>query len=281
MTGPSLGRQAWPFLVGRGRNHGYRTLLAPDFLVAEGDYGVLDDSVAPGMVAEQVKVVPVVTRAGRRLTVVHTTHQVTAADIAEPGNASVDQAPRDEFGRPLQLMYGFVCAEDRVAAPHPDDLNACRETALPVYRRFLGDEEGFTVQSGRAFPMRSALTALPAPPRPVSAPSGRPPSGRPPSGRPPSPTGASLPRRTPALPGHRRGLISAGILVLIGILIFGLVKACTPEPTPECDHWGRCSSSSASAYAGRDAPAQGIESIGATRTVEPGRGAWIIWPLPM
>lgn len=35
------------------------------------------------------------------------------------------------------------------------------------------------------------------------------------------------------------------------------------------------------AQAGRAAPAKGIWSIGATRTGAPGRGAWIIWPLPM
>ena len=34
-------------------------------------------------------------------------------------------------------------------------------------------------------------------------------------------------------------------------------------------------------YAGRVAPANGIWSIGATRTGAPGRGAWIIWPPPM
>ncbi|MFD9408439.1 hypothetical protein ACFWBN_15695 [Streptomyces sp. NPDC059989] len=267
MDGPSRGLQGWPFLVARGRYRGYRTLLAPDFLVAEADYGVLDDHVARGMAAEQVKVVPVVTGAGRPLTVVHTTHQVTAADVAEPGDAPVDQAPRDEFGRPLDLMYGFVC-EGQVTAPDPEDLNACRETALPVYRRFLGDEEGFRIESGRAFPLRSDLARSPVPPRPEYA---------------PTPTGPSSPGRAPSPPGHRRGLISAGILVIIGLLVIWLAHACSGngKDPQECDHWGlQCSSSAASDYAGRAAPAQGIESTGATRTVEPGRGAWIIWPPP-
>ncbi|GGV84622.1 hypothetical protein GCM10015535_29840 [Streptomyces gelaticus] len=35
------------------------------------------------------------------------------------------------------------------------------------------------------------------------------------------------------------------------------------------------------AYATRVAPAKGIWSIGAIRTGDPVRGAWIIWPLPM
>lgn len=39
--------------------------------------------------------------------------------------------------------------------------------------------------------------------------------------------------------------------------------------------------SESGAYATRAAPAKGIWSIGAIRTGAPGRGAWIICPLPM
>ncbi|MEU6399791.1 hypothetical protein ABZ867_22810 [Streptomyces cinnamoneus] len=206
MDGPSHGGSAWPFLVARGRYRGYRTLLAPDFLLADGDYGVLDDFVKPGTAAEQVQVVPVVTRSGRPLTVVHTTHQVTAADV--------EQAPRDEFGRPLQLMYGFVCDEGQVGAPDPADLDACRETAIAVYRRFLGDEEGFTVEAGRQFPLRSAVT-----PRTVVE-------------RPPlkGTSVASAPSRTGCL-------IRVAILVLIGVLLYALATQCPPEQKdadPDC-----------------------------------------------
>ncbi|MGW7453909.1 hypothetical protein [Streptomyces sp. NPDC054787] len=210
MDGPAHGRSAWPFLVARGRHRGYRTLLAPDFLLADGDYGVLDDSVTPGAVPEQVQVVPVVTRSGRRLTVVHTTHQVTAADV--------DEAPRDEFGRPLQLMYGFVCEEGRLAAPDPADLDACRATALAVYRRFLGDEEGFTVEPGRRFALRSAVTSG------VTGKGKRDHGSSNGSVRDHGSSNGSVRSRTGCL-------IRVAILVLIGVLVYVLATQCgTPGP---------------------------------------------------
>ncbi|MFI8273898.1 hypothetical protein ACIGBH_03120 [Streptomyces sp. NPDC085929] len=211
MTGPSSPQQAWPFLVARGRHHGYRTLLAPDFLLAERDYGVLDDSVTPSAVDDQAQVMPVVTRAGRPLTVVHATHRVTAADIAEPGAAPPDQPPRDEYGRPLQLMYGFVCVDGGGGEPHTDDVNGSRETALRVYRRFLADEEGFTVEPGRAFPLRSADTRQPYPRRPDY-----------------EPTSAPRP-----LPSRTTWPIRAAILVIVGILFLVLAKGCGCGPFRE------------------------------------------------
>lgn len=42
-----------------------------------------------------------------------------------------------------------------------------------------------------------------------------------------------------------------------------------------------CTGSETGAYATRVAPAKGIWSIGAIRTGDPVRGAWIICPLPM
>ncbi|GAA3825579.1 hypothetical protein GCM10022226_52900 [Sphaerisporangium flaviroseum] len=166
---PSSAR-AWPFLVARGRRRGYRTLLAPDFLLRDRDYGVLDDEVAPSVHEDRPSVIEVVTEAGRPLTVVHATHLVTPADIAEPGTEPAAEAPRDEHSRPLQLMYGFVCSGGAVHEPDEGDLRACRESALATYRRFLGDEDGFAVEPGREFPLRSAAAHRPAPARrPVQA----------------------------------------------------------------------------------------------------------------
>src|SRR4051812_36532744 len=111
MAGTGAERRAWPFLVARGRERGYRTLLAPDFLVAERGYGVLDDSVVPDPEEDRASVITVVTSTGRALTVAHATHVVTAADLAEPGTEAGEREPRDRHSRPLQLIYGFVCAD--------------------------------------------------------------------------------------------------------------------------------------------------------------------------
>jgi hypothetical protein len=154
--------RAWPFLVARGRRRGYRTLLAPDFLVAERDYGVLDDTVVPSTREDQATVVEVLTGAGRPLTVVHATHLVTSADIADPGSEPATQAPRDEHSRPLQLIYGFVCADGAVPEPDDEDLRASLATSLAAYRRFLDDEDGFAVEAGREFQPRSLVVRWPA-----------------------------------------------------------------------------------------------------------------------
>ncbi|MFC4590905.1 hypothetical protein [Sphaerisporangium corydalis] len=170
-----LSPRGWPFLVARGRRLGYRTLMAPGFLIDERDHGILDDRVVPGSSPEVASVIELVTGAGRRLTVVHATHPVTAADITGPGTPSGAgprpsggggsaeagsgtpagagpgaPVPRDEHSRPLRLIYGF-CVDGTVSRPDEDDLRACREVALGAYRRFLGDEEGFTVEPGPEF----------------------------------------------------------------------------------------------------------------------------------
>jgi hypothetical protein len=156
MSDNETAARAWPFLVARGRQRGYRTLLAPDFLVADRDHGVLDDAIVPGDEYDRASVTGLVTGAGRALTVVHATHPVTAADLTEPG-AEPGAEPRDRHSRPLRLIYGFVCAAGDVGEPDAGDLAACREAALGVYRRFLDDEDGFTVESSSGFAPRTRI----------------------------------------------------------------------------------------------------------------------------
>ncbi|GAA2406294.1 hypothetical protein GCM10010433_00990 [Streptomyces pulveraceus] len=65
-----------------------------------------------------------------------------------------------------------------------------------------------------------------------------------------------------------------------GRLIDGGSLRRRPGPKAVAPPTGR-SGSESGAYATRVAPAKGIWSIGAIRTGAPGRGAWIICPLPM
>jgi hypothetical protein len=220
--------RAWPFLVARGRKRGYRTLLAPDFLVAEHGYGVLDDSVVPSTQEDQGSLIEVVTRAGRALTVVHATHLVTSTDIAEPGAEADDHEPRDRHSRPLQLIYGFVCVDARVSEAHPDDLAACRETALGVYRRFLDDEEGFTVEAGQEFVPRTRVTRrTPAPTRRLA----------------PAPASAnrslSTPRPAPAL---QNLLLVSAILLVVVVLALMWFAWQKPKTTVVCPKEGASTS---------------------------------------
>jgi hypothetical protein len=122
----------WPFLIGRGRRIGHRVLLAPDFLVATNEHGVLE-----GISGDTV------TRLGL-LTVRSATHQVGAADVAGA------ERPRDEHGRPLRLIYGVVASG---VEPANADLPTALAAALATYRRFLHGEDGFTVESAQGFPL--------------------------------------------------------------------------------------------------------------------------------
>ena len=131
----------WPFLVAAGRRRDYSTLLAPDFLVSTLDYGILDESVRPGVDGS----VEVRTRGGRRLTIVSATRSVGV---------------RDEHGRPLRMMYGFVCVAGSVPVPAAEDLAAALGVALPAYERFLADEDRVAVEPSAGFPLRSVVVGL-------------------------------------------------------------------------------------------------------------------------
>jgi hypothetical protein len=135
----------WPFLIAAGPHRDYGIVLAPDFLVADLDYGFLDEAVRPG---GEPRTVEVRSRGGRRLTVVSATHTLA------PGEAA---ATHDEHGRPLRLLYGFVCRHP-VADPDPADLAATFAVALEAFRRFLDDEYSPAVMAGQPFAVRSAVT---------------------------------------------------------------------------------------------------------------------------
>src|ERR1700754_1951144 len=152
----TMDAQGWPFLISRGRRAGYRTLLAPAPLVTDGNYAVLADHVEPDAVLDQPGVIDLTTPSGPPISVVHATHRVTGADLGQAN------APKDEHGRPLHLLYGFVCPRARTIRPDETDLRTALTAALATYRSFLEDEKGFTVQAGEPFPLRSSLvTAAP------------------------------------------------------------------------------------------------------------------------
>jgi hypothetical protein len=189
-TTDPAGPRGWAFLVAAGRRRDYAILLAPDFLVADLDYGVLDRVARPAVGPGPAEVVDVSTGHGRRLTVVSATHLLTAADLTDvtAGNRTVADVtaadsgaghpgadPRDEHGRPLRLVYGFVTADVRVVAPAAADLGHARAVALAAYRRFLVDEDQLAVRPAAAFGLRSATVArnnhppVPARARPTAA----------------------------------------------------------------------------------------------------------------
>jgi len=145
--------RGWPFLIGAGRRHEYRTLIAPAFLVAAAEYGILDRH-AGELPDGEVSVVRL-RAGGGPLWMAYGSYPVTAADVPDP---------RDEHGRPLQVLAGFVC-EAPIERPDPGDLAITRDTGIAVYRRYLADEDRFGVLASEPFPLRSAVRPVAPAPR--------------------------------------------------------------------------------------------------------------------
>jgi hypothetical protein len=152
----------WPFLVAPGRRRDYTILLAPGFLVADLDHGVLERVTRPDGGDDRPTTVDTSTGRGRRLSVVYATHLLTAADLdrGDPDGGVPDGAgARDEHGRPLRLIYGYATRDGRVVEPASADLGRAREEALRAYRSFLADEEGAAVAGTGPFRLASTVEA--------------------------------------------------------------------------------------------------------------------------
>ncbi|MGW4461901.1 hypothetical protein [Micromonospora sp. NPDC004704] len=201
--------QGWPVLVGPGRRRDYSTLLAPDFLVAGQEYGVLAQALSPFPDDAPPRTVVAPLAGGRRLAIVYVTYPLTTADLG--GTAPTPGEPprpfRDEHSRPLRLMYGIACSDALIDEPAEVDLGTARTYALRAYRRFLDDEEGFTVLASESFPLRSRTTPLHS--RTAAAPVGA------------VPTPPDRPRPRPRrLLWLGAAIVAVAILTVLAILVF-------------------------------------------------------------
>lgn len=157
--------RGWPFLVARGRERGYRTILAPGFLTERRLHGMLSDA-ANGEAPDAPREVEVDRSGVGRLTLVYRTEQVTEADLdGGRGNGLAT----DEHGRPLEMLYGIVCRGRLAGHVDDGDLNAARTEALASYRRFLAEESGFGVDTSDALALRGVTGVREAatPPEPA------------------------------------------------------------------------------------------------------------------
>jgi hypothetical protein len=147
--------RAWPFLIARGRRRGYSALLVPGFL---REHGFLEATATP------LDDVPSRAAPTPHGVLVWAEHTVTAAEARGE--------PRDEYGRPLVLLHGFLCP-DGDPAPPAAALARTRTAALAVYDRFLADEEGFRPERSEPFAIEVTEVVRPqvsppaAPVRPV------------------------------------------------------------------------------------------------------------------
>lgn len=188
------GVYGWSFLVARGRQQGYQTLLAPDFLAQSNEYGVLGELTGGDLE-------PAIARlhglAAGDVVLAYRTQRLVDGDLAGGGPVT------DEFGRPLELLYGFAVRAESLSHVDEKDFAQARAEAIATYERFLADESAFTLETSRAFAVRSIPAAAePLQPMPVA-------SAIPAAFAEPQPVAAAAVRRPP-----RRSVAVIGLLVI-------------------------------------------------------------------
>jgi len=212
----------WAFLVARGRRKGYQSLLVPDFLVQSNEYGALGQAASGDFAPEGA---PRFSRinglAAGDVTLAYLTQRLTPADLdGSPAAGSVT----DEFGRPLDLLYGFVCRGEDIVDLREADFTAARSEALRTYQRFLADESGFVLESSRPFVLHS-ITARVQQQQPVPVPEPMPVADATPAPYPvpppPAPASTAVSPPVPVKPTFSPVL--AGALILVVSLIAWLV----------------------------------------------------------
>lgn len=211
----------WAFLVARGRRSGYRVLVAPDFLVAAGDHGVLEQVVAA---PEGTSSVQLTSAAGRRLSIACATYRVTPAEVSDP---------RDEHGRPLRLIYGLVGTVP--LDPAPEQLAAALAESVAAYQHFLAAEGDSPLVRSAARPVRAAAG------QPAATPPEAPAS---PPVRVGSPPAVATPPGVPGKSGVRLGALAAAALLAAGVTVLVAARGsgepqrpvlpvvCSALPTP-------------------------------------------------
>jgi hypothetical protein len=158
----------WAFLVARGTRKGYRTVLAPDFLVQDRRHTLLAEQVGSATSDDRTTRQHITDEMLGHLTVTYRVEPALTAELVDSPTHDGNEVLLDQHGRPLELLYGVVTTTPVSAGGH--DMARARTEALISYRRFLADEENTDVQPSRLFildeamPIAEAITtpALPA-----------------------------------------------------------------------------------------------------------------------
>ena len=140
--------QALPFLVSRNRTLDYRTIVAPDFICRNG-ISSLVSRVAGGDFTEQGTAVARKVKGSKAgdFTVVFRVLAALESDLDGQGS---DKRLRDQFGREIYLIEGFVFKGLKEASEirlTNHDIDAVHRQLMEQYRQFWKD-----VEPPQAFP---------------------------------------------------------------------------------------------------------------------------------
>jgi hypothetical protein len=137
----------WAFLVARTPIDGYRLMLGP---AEPARRGLIVRHARPDAGADRATV-ELVHDGATTLSLTSRTHRLTTADLEPSANGS--ELVLDEHGRPIDVVYGFVCL-GVVREPTEVDLRTARRQAFAAYRQVLGGGEA---QSATPYQLTSAL----------------------------------------------------------------------------------------------------------------------------
>lgn len=147
--------QGFAFLVARGRHTGFRTLLAPGFLVEQDLHQVLAEATGASRAGgDETRIVEVDSAAVGPFSLGYTSEPVARAEI-EPSDADGRELLEDEHGRALEIVYGVVCRAELPGPLNVEDLRIARADAVQRYRSFLTDETAQRVELSNPFELHS------------------------------------------------------------------------------------------------------------------------------
>jgi hypothetical protein len=217
----------WAFLVARGRRKGYRTVLAPDFLVAHNLHSLLSESAGgdspdmDGRLAVEIDNGEV-----GHMSLTYRTEQLRSDDLGKDSDKD-NELVLDEHGRPLELLYGVVSRHQPPSGVDERDLQRARAEAFGSYRRFLAEEDTFRVDGSSFFPLHGSDAPTPrsdndrpALERPGAAEVLRP---APEVARPPDVSTARSAASPPPTKARRRKVGFGGAAVIVGAVLIALL----------------------------------------------------------
>jgi hypothetical protein len=146
--------QAWPFLIGRTRNHGHRIIVIPDFMATPVDAAALRD--ATGIIDSNPDAPTLREVQGLALgpvSVVYWSFLLRGSDY-RLGN---DAILTDDSGRPIRLIEGLAFRQPEAAVQElgitQADLDRAHAEVTSAYQAFWSDGTAFARRTSSPLPV--------------------------------------------------------------------------------------------------------------------------------
>ncbi len=147
--------RAWPFLIGRSRNHGHRIIVIPEFMTDPRAAVALRDATGSSARQSEVMVRELQGLTAGPVSVVYRSLLPRGSQYGLDG----EDILTDENGRPIRLVEGFTVRQPESGARKlgitQADLDRARAEVIGAYQEFWS-QEGFARHESTAFPVGAA-----------------------------------------------------------------------------------------------------------------------------